>query len=119
MREHAPTKPTPSRGNDRGSVGFRPELGFAVATGVSFIAWGVSSAILQPDAVMPLVATLFLAFAALFGMTAWRQRQPNPERVTYADVAGALTLIGICAAATIEPEQLFRLFEVGPSTIKR
>ena len=33
----------------------------------------------------------------------------NPANVTYADVAGALTLIGLFAAATIEPEQLVRL----------
>ena len=37
----------------------------------------------------------------------------DPDNVTYADVAGALTLIGLCAAATIDPEQMVRLVESG------
>ena len=52
---------------------------------------------------------LLLAFAALFGAIAWRRERKNSDNVTYADVAGALTLIGLFAAATIEPEQLVRL----------
>jgi hypothetical protein len=119
MREHVPAKPAPSRRKDSGNIGFRPEWGFAAATMASFAAWGFASATLAPDAVMPLVATLFLGFAALFGVTAWQQRQVDPERVTYADVAGALTLIGICAAATIDPEQLLRVVEGGSNTISR
>jgi hypothetical protein len=37
----------------------------------------------------------------------------NRNQVTYADVAGALTLIGLCAAATIDPDQMVRLVEGG------
>ena len=52
---------------------------------------------------MPAVATLLLVLAAGFAVVAWRQRSEDPARVTYTDVAGALTLIGLCAAATIDP----------------
>ena len=60
---------------------------------------------------MPVVATLFLAFAATFGAIAWRRGRMDAGDVTYRDVAGALTLIGLCAAATIDPEQMMRLVQ--------
>jgi hypothetical protein len=112
------TSPSPWKGHG-GSLAIRPELGFAAATVLGFGAWGISSATMTSDLVMPIVATLFIAFAAVFGLIACFQRGADPTRVTYLDVAGALTLIGICAAATIEPEQLVRLVEAGPAPSKR
>ena len=61
---------------------------------------------------MPVIATMFLTFAAGFAVVAWRRRRvEDPTRVTYADVAGALTLIGLFAASTIDPDQLVRIVE--------
>ena len=60
---------------------------------------------------MPLVSTLLLVLAASFGATAWWRGWMDPDGVTYRDVAGALTLIGLCAAATIEPEQMMRIVQ--------
>ncbi len=60
---------------------------------------------------MPVVATLFLGFAAAFGALAWWRGWLDSGDVTYRDIAGALTLIGICAAATIDPEQMMRLMQ--------
>ena len=60
---------------------------------------------------MPLVATVFFLLAAVLVPLAWLRRGMNPLNVTYADVAGALTLIGVFAAAAIEPEQMVRLIE--------
>ena len=62
---------------------------------------------------MPVIATLLLAFSAAFSVVAWRYRDMDPEQVTYADVAGALTLIGLCAAATIDSDQMIRLLGNG------
>ena len=86
-----------------------PRLGFAVAIIACALGWAVAIRMLPPDAVVPAVSTLVLCFAALFGAIAWRRGRINPANVTYTDVAGALTLIGLFAAATIEPEQLVRL----------
>jgi hypothetical protein len=119
MRRHLPAKPASGSQKDSGNIGIRPEWGFAAATIASFTAWGFASARLSPDVVMPLVATMFLGFAVLFGLAALRHRRPDPERVNYADVGGALTLIGICAAATIEPEQLVRIVDGELNTINR
>ena len=107
-RKNTPVKtarPGPDRSSDRRSIG--PELAFAGATLAVFAAWGASRMALSPDLIMPAVATLFLVFAS------WRHRGMNPNQVTYADVAGALTLIGLCAAATIDPDQMVRLVEGG------
>ncbi len=93
----------------RSFAGTDPRLGFAVALIACALGWAVAMRMLPPDAVVPIVSTLLLSFAALFGVIAWRRGRMNPSNVTYADVAGALTLIGLFAAATIEPEQLVRL----------
>lgn len=86
-----------------------PRLGFAIAILACGLGWAVAARVLPPDAVIPTVSTLMLGFAALFGVIAWRREPKDSSNVTYADVAGALTLIGLFAAATIEPEQLVRL----------
>jgi hypothetical protein len=93
----------------RGVAGTDPRLGFAAAILACVLGWSIAARVLPPDAVMPAVSTLLLVFAALFGVIAWRRERMNPGEVSFADVAGALTLIGLFAAATIEPEQLVRL----------
>lgn len=91
-----------------------PQAGFLGATVIGFAVWGGSLVLLPPDMVMPAVATLFLVFAAVLAFVAWFNRGMDPAQVTYADAAGALTLIGFFAAATIDPDQLVRLVESRP-----
>ena len=88
--------------------GVGPQLGFATAALAGLVAGSLTA---PADLMMPVVATLLLTFAAGFAVIAWRRRDEDPARVTYADVAGALTLIGLCAAATIDPDQLARIVE--------
>ena len=107
----------PSRGRQTAwadqhrAVGSDPRLGFAVAILACAVVWVVSTRMLPPDAVMPAVTTALLGFAALFGVTAWRRGRMDSTNVTHADVAGALTLVGLCAAATIDPDQMMRLVQ--------
>ena len=88
-----------------------PQAGFFVALFIAVAGWGLSRATMTPDLVMPIVATLILAFAAVFGAIAWRHGAMDSGGVTFRDVAGALTLIGLCAAAAIEPDQMVRLVQ--------
>ncbi len=88
-----------------------PQLAFAGAVLLGFAVCGASKAMLPSDLVMPLVASAFLVIAAALGLVAWRHRGMDPRQVTYTDVVGALTLIGVFAAAAIEPEQMVRLVE--------
>jgi hypothetical protein len=97
---------------ERGDLpGIGPQLGFAAAALAGLAAGSGLVVTISADLMMPVVATLLLAFAAGFATIAWRRRDENPARVTYADVAGALTLIGLCAAATIDPDQFARIVE--------
>ena len=51
--------------------------------------------------------------ACLVAFVAWRwepAREQSPQ-ITYWDVAGALTLFGICVASQIDPDQMVRLVE--------
>jgi hypothetical protein len=89
--------------------GISPQIGFSAATFSGAAAWSGLFVTISADLLMPAIASLFLAFAAGFALVAWRHRGEDPTRVTYADVAGALTLIGLFAASTIDPDQLVRL----------
>lgn len=91
-----------------------PRAGFLAATIIGFGALGIARAWLSADAVMPVVATLFLVMAVVVSAIAWASRRLDPAQVTYADVAGALALIGFFAAATIDPDQLLRLLDARP-----
>jgi hypothetical protein len=92
-----------------------PAAGFLAVLFVALGAATISYAALTADHVMPVVATVFLAFAVAFGALAWWRGRMDESGVTYRDVAGALTLIGICAAATIDSEQMIRIAQLKPS----
>ena len=94
-------------------LGIGPQLGFAAATFAGFTAWSGLVVSIPGDLVMPVMASMFLLFATGFAVMAWRNHREDPTRVTYADVAGALTLIGLFAASTIDPDQLVRIVESG------
>jgi hypothetical protein len=89
-----------------------PQLGFAATLLAGAAAWIAAQAMLPADAVMPMVSTLLLVLAGAFALIAWRHGPMHPGNVTYRDVAGALTLIGLCAAATIDSDQMMRLAQL-------
>ena len=99
------------RSSDHTGVG--PELTFAAATLAVVSAWGALKMTAPPDLILPVVTSLVLLFASAIAIVAWRHRTMDQEAVTYWDVAGALTLIGLCLSATIEPDQLLRLVQDG------
>ena len=92
------------------AVGIGPQLTFAAAIFVGLAVWTGLSTTLTADLVVPIMATLSFGFAAALAIVASLRGCENPACVTYADVAGAITLIGVCIAATIEPEQMLRIF---------
>lgn len=88
-----------------------PRAGFFGAVLAGFGALIAARAALTPDLTMPIVASLFLASAAACGAVAWWRGRADQGDITYRDVAGALTLIGICAAAAIDADQMMRLVQ--------
>jgi hypothetical protein len=106
------TGQAPQTRRERRRESLLPQLGFAAAMVACAAAWITAKAMLPPDAVMPMVGTLLLILAGVFALIAWRHGPVNPNNVTYRDVAGALTLIGLCAAAMIDSEQMMRLAQL-------
>ena len=59
-----------------------------------------------------LLSTIFFVLACLVALVAsLRDRACEQSRMTYWDVAGALTLFGICVASQVDAEQMVRLVE--------
>jgi Na+/H+ antiporter NhaA len=110
--------PTTNPAKHAVQIGLRgrgPEIMFAAAALAGLATLATSSAALSSDLVLPATSTLFFALALLATLAALvaarRQGARAPDRITYWDVAGALTLCGICVASQIDPEQMVRLVE--------
>jgi hypothetical protein len=104
-----PTKPVAQRPPPR-MLG--PQALFATTTFATFAVLAGAITALPGDFALPVASTLLLVMAAVTALSAWFcDRGSDPGRVTYWDVAGALTLIGIGAATLGDPDQLVRIFE--------
>jgi hypothetical protein len=97
---------------------FGPQVMFAGALALAAATWIFAARNFAGDLILPLVATLLFALAAMATLLAWSRAAAAPHRPTYWDVAGALTFIGIGAAALIDPEQMLRLVGSAPSDIE-
>jgi hypothetical protein len=94
---------------DDNHSGVGPELAFAGSTLACVAAWGAMHSTLAPVLIRPAIATLIFVLAAIIAVVAWRHRRMDPNNVTYADVAGALTLIGMFVTSTIDPHEFVRV----------
>lgn len=85
-----------------------PQIVFVGALAAAVATAAVLAQSLSKDHVLPTVSTLLFVLAAAVALVAWRRPTRGP-RLSYWDVAGVLTFIGICVAAAIEPDQMVRL----------
>src|SRR5262245_63536449 len=77
-----------------------PEITFAATVLTGFAAMAAGTAMLASDLVLPVASTLFFALALLIALIASHgQHAHGTDHITYWDVAGALTLFGICVSA--------------------
>jgi hypothetical protein len=106
------TKPAKNLAGGTSPPAIGPQVAFAGAVVIALTPLALSGSVVPHDLVLPATCTLFLVLAALVAICAWRTRcVAAAERVTYWDVAGALTLIGFWAAAMIDPDQMVRIVE--------
>jgi hypothetical protein len=103
----------PARRFSPGPWRLGPPAAFAAAVLSAFAVMLLGAATLPRDVVVPLTSMLLFAVAGAVALVAWSHGRPSrqAQHVTYWDVAGALTFIGICAAALVDPDQLLRLVE--------
>lgn len=89
-----------------------PRLAAAGAGAAGLASFATAMWILPHALVLPAFSILAVAAAAAFSLLAWRQtRARDPDRVTYWDLAGAATLVGIFAALLSDPQQVLPLLE--------
>jgi len=80
---------------------------FFAAIGATAVAAALVARAISADFVLPVVSTSLFVAAALLAAIGWPRRKAKPQSsVTYWDVAGALILIGIFAAALVDPGRL-------------
>lgn len=104
-----PTKPVARQAR---AATFGPQALFGIAVVAAFAVLAGAVGALPGVLAAPAAATLLLAMAAAAALAGWlRGNRTDAARLTYWDVAGALTLVGIGAAALIDPEQLARVFD--------
>ncbi len=92
----------------RDAVG--PEIALAAACLVAIAGFKLLQPMLPEAAMLPLVVTTFFMMAGTAALWAWFSGGPSRSpQLSYWDVSGLLTFIGICIAAVIEPEGLVQL----------
>jgi hypothetical protein len=94
----------------RGRAGaFGPAATFGVAVMLAFGAFVLATLTFPRDLALAAISSTFFAFAAFVALIAWRLDQTDNKALSYWDVAGALTLFGICAATLMDSDQFVRL----------
>jgi hypothetical protein len=84
----------------------------AVATLVAGIGtFAVLLWLLPAPLILPAISVLLLAAACGIALLAWRRPRPHQSQLSYWDLAGAVTFIGIVAALLSEPDQALPLLE--------
>ena len=92
----------------------RPPIGPRLALAATLLgmiaAFVLAQSSLPIDAVLPAMVLLLFLVAGIAAVMAWSDasRLP-PGHLTYRDVSGVLTFVGILLAAAVEPDQLVRL----------
>lgn len=89
-----------------------PPVAFAGSIFLVLAAYAASNWLVSPDLVIPVVVTLLFVLAGIAALSAWQTSAgTDVRRLTYWDVAGALTFIGIVLSALIDPDQMLRFVE--------
>jgi hypothetical protein len=89
-----------------------PPITLAAAVLAAFGIGAMSSAALPGGGFGVAAAALLFLMASAAALAAWiTGRSPRGNGLTYWDVAGALTFIGICVASTVEPNEMVALIE--------
>lgn len=98
--------------SQRGGPGaYGPAVVFTASVLMTFAALALATAALPKDFALAAISSLFFAFAALAALIAWCVGKQAETTLTYWDVAGALTLFGICAATLLDSDQIVRFIE--------
>lgn len=85
-----------------------PLVVFAGSIAIVTALWAYWLGFLPIDTMLPAVCGLFVVLAVAIALT-WPRAKSGAAGFSYWDAAGVLMLIGILAAAAVEPDQMVRL----------
>jgi len=89
-----------------------PKFTLAIALILGILLFGSSMWFLPHPIVLPVLSVAAICGAIIVAMIAWLStRQETAMDLSYWDVVGAMTMIGICAALLSDPEQAIPLLE--------
>jgi len=94
--------------------GFGPAAVFTGAVFAALIGLLAASTAMPRDFALAAASTVFFAFAVLAALIAWTTKPKAESALNYWDVAGALTLIGICAATFLDSDAIIKFIEGRP-----
>jgi hypothetical protein len=88
-------------------------VAIALAGAVTAAAAALTAALLllPPALVFPVTGCALVLAAGSFALIAWASPPEIGNRLVFWDVAGAMTVLGLCAALIGEPEQAVALIE--------
>ena len=81
-----------------------PKLLTIAALSVTLVVTTIARMMLPPDGFVVVVTTALFAFAALASFAAWLVHRRAGTRMTWLDLAGIFTCIGIVVSMMIDPE---------------
>jgi hypothetical protein len=89
---------------------FGPAIALAAAVTIALAGSAIATAALPKDAVLPFVVLMLYVLAAAVALIASHLGRPSERGIlSYWDVAGAITVFGICASTMVDPDQLVRI----------
>ena len=86
-------------------------IALAGATAAAGAALTAALLLLPPSLVFPVTGLALVVAAASFAFIAWISPLEVGNRLVFWDVAGAMTVLGLCAALIGEPEQAVALLD--------
>lgn len=88
-----------------------PKFTLAIALIIGIVLFVAAMWYLPHPIVLPLLSVAAIAGAIVVALIAWLSTQRETADLSYWDVVGAMTMIGVCAALLSDPEQAIPLLE--------
>lgn len=89
-----------------------PKFTLAIALIIGIVLFAAAMWYLPHPIVLPLLSVAAIGGAIIVALIAWLStRKETAEALSYWDVVGAMTMIGVCAALLSDPEQAIPLLE--------
>lgn len=88
-----------------------PKFTLAIVLIIGIVVFAAAMWYLPHPIVLPLLSVVAICGAVIVALIAWLSTRRETADLSYWDVVGAMTMIGVCAALLSDPEQAIPLLE--------